>query len=151
MNSAGEKARELQSNILKHKRGLHHRDLARFVLATWKLLRRVVQTNHLGTRSVAEWREKERGRKKGGKRRERKREGRERREGTCTRARRTRLSGQFESIKPKVAVGLCSSRLARYCQREPPFRSPPSTNPAILSGSRGNKPAIFTLHRQPPS
>lgn len=105
-------------------RGLHHGDLARFVLATWKLLRRVVQTNHLGTRSAGERREKERGarkrgRKKGGKRRERKTRGRERGEGTCTRARRTRLSGQFESIKPKVAAGLCSS--TRSLLPETPF------------------------------
>lgn len=104
-------------------------------------------------RSAGERREKERGarkrgRKKGGKRRERKTRGRESGEGTCTRARRTRLSGQFESIKPKVAAGLCSS--TRSLLPETPFLfSSLDSSLAILGGSRGNKPAIFTLHRQP--
>lgn len=90
----------------------------------------------------------ERGEKKsaGGKREEKDERARKGRKGMCTRA-RTRLSGQFESIKPKVVAGLCSS--TRSLLPETPFCSLPSTGPAILGGSRGNKPAIFTLHRHP--
>lgn len=62
---------------------------------------------------------------------------RQRERNARTRARRSRLSGQFESIKPKVAAGLCSS--TRSLATSPPFPG----------GSRASKPAIFTLHRQP--
>lgn len=107
-------ARLVECNILKYERSCSIRSGDLETLTS--------RCANKPSRNALGRREKDRGRKKGGKRRERG-------EGTCTRAQRTRLSGQFESIKTE---GCCRPLLfdsLATTRERPPFCSLPSTGP----------------------